>query len=335
MALKTYQFKVNAFDVQTGEIEGYANTFNFKDYANDITMPGAFTNSLKAHKANGTNIKMLWQHNTEEPIGLWTEAFEDEKGLYLKGHLILGIQKANEVALLLNAGAIDGLSIGYTVINEEYSYKEDANLLLEVDVHECSAVLFPCNSQSRIESVKSKITPRELEKQLRKMGMSQKNAKSIVAKSQKELDEDEGQDPVTTPADVMEILVAIAEAIPDEVLAEVTPDDVAEVFEEALDEIVSEEKRKARKARKTKDDTVEMDTDTVLDEIMEILDIVNTDKTARKETLNTDEDLETDGMSVSTPPEDEDFLKSLQSLLSAKSKTGRSKLKAKINSKKK
>ena len=327
---KSYQFKVKTFDIQTGEIEGYANTFNFKDYAGDITMPGAFTETLKEHKRNGTVIKMLWQHDPTKPIGVWTEASEDEKGLYLKGKLTLGVQLADEAALLMAAGALDGLSIGYEVINEKYDYKEDANLLLELSLQETSIVTFPCNAQSRIESVKSKITPRELEKQLRIMGLSQKTAKAFVAKGFKAIDasEDE-QAEVTTTEDVLEIIEAIVEAIPEYVLEDISPEDVQEIFEEALEEIVDDEKRKARKQRKARKGNKDEQEDTVLEEIMEILAIAEDSKnSARKETLNTD--TEDDGMSDSPSPEDEDFLKSLQGLLSAKSKTGRSKLKTKI-----
>ena len=333
---KNYKFKVKSFDVQTGEIKGYANTFNFRDYANDITMPGAFTESLKQHQLDGTVIKMFWQHDSTKPIGVWTEGFEDEKGLYLKGKLILGVQQADEAALLLAAGAIDGLSIGYEVLEEEYSYKEDVNYLIKLNLQEVSVVSSPCNAQSRIESVKSKPTQRELEKQLRKAGLSQKNAKAFLAKGYKAI-EDEQEVEVLEPADVMEIVTAIVEAIPEDVLMDVSAEEVQEIFEEAIDEIVDEEKRKARKARKDLADDEYEDTkeatddegDTVLDEIMEILEITETDSknTPRKETLNTDEDNEM----LSTPSEDEDFLKSLQSLMRSKAKTGRSNLKAKAN----
>ncbi|MBW3732473.1 HK97 family phage prohead protease [Aeromonas dhakensis] len=330
---KTYRFEVKTYDPKTGEVEGYANTFNFKDFAGDITMPGAFAESLAEHKRKGTNIKMLWQHDHNNLIGVWYEGFEDDKGLYLKGKLTLGVQKADEALLLLASGALDSLSIGYAVIEEEYSYKEDANKLIKVRLDETSFVTFPANEQSRIESVKSKPTQRELEKQLRKAGLSQKNAKAFLAKGYKAI-EDEAQEDLE-PVDVMEIVTAIVEAIPEDVLMDVSAEEVQEIFEEAIDEIVDEEKRKARKARKdlaedeyeeTKEATDD-EGDTVLDEIMEILDIVDSKNTPRKETLNTDEDNEM----LSTPSEDEDFLKSLQSLMRSKAKTGRSNLKAKAN----
>lgn len=333
---KTYRFEVKTYDPKTGEVEGYANTFNFKDFAGDITMPGAFAESLAEHKRKGTNIKMLWQHDHNNLIGVWYEGFEDDKGLYLKGKLTLGVQKADEALLLLASGALDSLSIGYAVIEEEYSYKEDANKLIKVRLDETSFVTFPANEQSRIESVKSKPTQRELEKQLRKAGLSQKNAKAFLAKGYKAI-EDEQEVEVLEPADVMEIVTAIVEAIPEDVLMDVSAEEVQEIFEEAIDEIVDEEKRKARKARKdladdeyenTKEAT-DNEGDTVLDEIMEILEITETDSKnkPRKEAINTDEDNEM----LSTPSEDEDFLKSLQSLMRSKAKTGRSNLKAKAN----
>ncbi|WEE28326.1 HK97 family phage prohead protease [Aeromonas hydrophila] len=193
---KSYRFKLSEFNAETGEISGYANTFNFKDYAQDITMPGAFTASLKRHVEAGTKIKMLWQHDTTKVIGVWEEAYEDSKGLYLKGRLTKGVQLADEALLLLSAGALDGLSIGYVTIDSKYDSKQKANLLLEVELLETSIVTFPCNAQSRIDSVKSMFeegqvpTEREMEKVLRDVGMSQKRAKAFLALGYKGLSVD-------------------------------------------------------------------------------------------------------------------------------------------------
>ncbi|WP_421292950.1 HK97 family phage prohead protease [Aeromonas veronii] len=190
---KSYRFKLSEFNAETGEISGYANTFNFKDYAGDITQVGAFTASLKRHVEAGTKIKMLWQHDTTKVIGVWEEAYEDSKGLYLKGRLTKGVQLADEALLLLSAGALDGLSIGYVTIDSKYDSKQKANLLLEVELLETSIVTFPCNAQSRIDSVKSIFeegnipTEREMEKLLREAGMSQKRAKAFLAQGYKGL----------------------------------------------------------------------------------------------------------------------------------------------------
>ena len=36
---------------------------------------------------------MLFQHKTDEPIGVFTEIYEDQKGLFVKGQLAMGTQK--------------------------------------------------------------------------------------------------------------------------------------------------------------------------------------------------------------------------------------------------
>jgi HK97 family phage prohead protease len=67
------------------EIEGYASLFGACDQGNDIVQRGAYSGSLKRLEANGRRVKMLWQHNPTEPIGIWDEVREDEHGLFVKG----------------------------------------------------------------------------------------------------------------------------------------------------------------------------------------------------------------------------------------------------------
>ena len=58
-------------------------------------------------------VKLLSQHKTDEPIGIFTEVFEDSKGLFVRGKLALGTQKGRETYELMKLGAIDGMSIGF------------------------------------------------------------------------------------------------------------------------------------------------------------------------------------------------------------------------------
>lgn len=125
---------------ESGVIEGYASKFNIEDRGGDVMMPGAFTESLKSRPPPG--VKMLWQHDAWQPIGIWDEIREDATGLWVKGRLLTGIQRAKEAALLMEAGAIEGLSIGYRTIKA--SDGEDFKRWLEVvDLWEVSVVTFP------------------------------------------------------------------------------------------------------------------------------------------------------------------------------------------------
>jgi HK97 family phage prohead protease len=187
MQHKDFIFQITTFNSESYEFSGYGNTFNFKDYAGDITQSGAFKKSLEQHLINKTSIPILWQHDTTKPIGVWLSAVEDKKGLYLTGKLTKGVQQADEAMRLIADGAISGLSIGYVVVNERYDAKQQANLLIEVDLRECSVVTFPCNTQSRIDAVKSKFksnsepTEREFEKALCELGCSRSQAKAFMA----------------------------------------------------------------------------------------------------------------------------------------------------------
>lgn len=212
---KSYQFSVTKFNENNdGIIEGYANTFNFKDYAGDITMKGAFARTLNKHMKEGSVPAMLWQHQQDQVIGVWDEAYEDEKGLRIRGHLIAGVQKADEAKLLIEAGAINGLSIGYYEVETQWDSKQKANLLLDVELFEVSIVTSPCNTQSRIDAAKSHLlngempSEREMEKCLREIGLSQKQAKLFMANGYKALakkpDEEEPEESIEEDDETVE-----------------------------------------------------------------------------------------------------------------------------------
>lgn len=201
---KQMSFDIKSFDADTGCFEGYANVFDFRDYAGDITQPGAFTKSLKLHKDKNSMPALLWQHKMEQPIGVWTEMYEDEHGLYAKGQLALGVQQADEAYILMKMGALSGLSIGYITTKERYDREQKANLLQELMLLETSLVTMPCSDISRVEVVKSRLeqeelpTEREMEKALRELGLSRKQSKAFLAEGYKSLaaNDDEIKAPV-------------------------------------------------------------------------------------------------------------------------------------------
>ena len=96
-------------DKSKGMFEGYASVFGNKDLGNDVVVNGAFRKSLRTKGAR--KIKMLFQHDTKEPIGVYTQIKEDGNGLYVKGQLAMQTQKGREVYELMKMGAIDGLSL--------------------------------------------------------------------------------------------------------------------------------------------------------------------------------------------------------------------------------
>jgi HK97 family phage prohead protease len=130
-------------------IEGYASLFGDQDRGGDIVEKGAYASSLAKLEAEDRKVKMLWQHDHGEPIGVWDEVREDEKGLHVKGRLLDGVARAREAAELIAAGAIDGLSIGYRTVKATKNTK-GRRLLQELELWEVSLVTFPMLPSARV-----------------------------------------------------------------------------------------------------------------------------------------------------------------------------------------
>lgn len=122
-------------------ISGYASLFDVADQNGDIVAPGAFNASLERLRREGRSVKFLWHHDPAMPIGVWEELAEDARGLKVSGRLVTEVAKAAEIAALLHAGAIDGLSIGYRTVRSEKL--RAGRRLLELDLWEVSVVTFP------------------------------------------------------------------------------------------------------------------------------------------------------------------------------------------------
>lgn len=135
----------------TNVISGYASLFGAQDQGGDVVEKGAYAKSLAA----GRRVKMLWQHDPREPIGIWDEVREDGNGLFVKGRLLDSVSRAREAAALIEAGAIDGLSIGYRTVRAQ---KDDRGrrLLSEVELWEVSLVTFPMLPEARVEAREAK-----------------------------------------------------------------------------------------------------------------------------------------------------------------------------------
>ena len=130
-------------------IEGYASRFGDVDRGGDIVQQGAYAASLRRLKAENRQVKMLWQHDPAQPIGVWDEVREDATGLFVKGRLLDGVSKAREAATLIAEKAIDGLSIGYRTVRASKNDKGQ-RLLTELELWEVSLVTFPMLSSARV-----------------------------------------------------------------------------------------------------------------------------------------------------------------------------------------
>lgn len=186
---------------EDGFFSGYLAVFDNIDSHGDVIRKGAFLKTIEEWKAKGKYPAIFWNHDPDEPIGVFTLMREDEKGLYVEGRLlILDIVRAKSTYALMKVKAIDGMSIGYITIQATHDPQTMIRELLELELVEGSIVAFPSNPNSLISSVKSKLQDGEMpslpefEKFLRESGFSKTQATVIASKGLRHLlSESEGE----------------------------------------------------------------------------------------------------------------------------------------------
>jgi HK97 family phage prohead protease len=154
----------------SGSFEGYAAIFGNVDLGGDVIERGAFKEIITGR--NGM-VKILNQHRSSDPIGV-AEVKQDDKGLQFKGQLILEAASARSAYALMKGGALDGMSIGYDVMEGGGKILESGiRQLTALKLWEISPVTFGMNPLAGIDSVKTAAqitTIREFEDFLRDAG---------------------------------------------------------------------------------------------------------------------------------------------------------------------
>jgi uncharacterized protein len=148
---------------EEGTIEGYASVFDVVDSYKDVIAPGAFKRTLAAWQSSGRMLPVLWQHDEYNPIGVTLAASEDEHGLAVKAQLITEVAQARDAYALAKAGALGGMSIGFSIPNKAadgnpavvYDDERQVQIIREVRLWEYSLVTFPANEAATINQVKA------------------------------------------------------------------------------------------------------------------------------------------------------------------------------------
>lgn len=129
---------------------GYAAVFNNTDDDGDVLLPGCFKQSLNDYPAPA--VRMLWQHDTSQPIGVWEHLAEDARGLKVRGRLPNNVQRAREAAELIRIGGLNGLSIGYRPVKTRAGMvgRRKVRMIKALTLLEISPVTFPMNPLARV-----------------------------------------------------------------------------------------------------------------------------------------------------------------------------------------
>jgi HK97 family phage prohead protease len=185
---KNFNFEYKEEDNNNEEFfyfTGYASVFNNIDYGNDVIEKGAFKKSIAKNQADKKYIKILWQHEMEEPIGIAEELAEDTKGLRVIAKLPLEDELVRgKVKPQVKIGSVREMSIGYIV--KDFYIKDGIRYIKEVDLKEISLVTIAMNPLATINDFKSFINNLEsladVEYILKNKGFSNTEAKTLISK---------------------------------------------------------------------------------------------------------------------------------------------------------
>lgn len=144
-------------------LEGYMAKFGNVDWYDEVIEKGAFEETIQergpqeiAQDADlGTariksKIKHLWQHWSDEPMGIPFRMVEDSIGLLSR--VRLSRTKTNEERLeMVRDGTVDGLSIGFMTQKREIDDETGIRRLLKIMLIEHSSVTFPANEEALVQ----------------------------------------------------------------------------------------------------------------------------------------------------------------------------------------
>lgn len=160
--MRELQYKTSQFEVKAAEdadilhVRAYALAFGNVDSYGDIISEKACDAYLAGEDAGRT--KLCYQHSMQDVIGVITAKGVDEKGMWFEAD-ILPTTLGKDVALLMRAGAIDEISIGY--YTDEYHYEKRAGydrelrILDAITIVEISPVTRAANPKAVVTDMKA------------------------------------------------------------------------------------------------------------------------------------------------------------------------------------
>lgn len=137
-------------------IKAYACVFGNVDSWGDIIQPGACDAFLAS--ANADRMRLCYQHNQSEVIGVITAKGVDAIGMWFEAD-VLPTSTGKDVQTLLRAGALDEFSIGYYADEYHYEkrdgYRNEIRILDAITIVEVSPVTRAANEKAVILDMKN------------------------------------------------------------------------------------------------------------------------------------------------------------------------------------
>lgn len=173
---------------EDGSFVGIASIYGVEDLGGDVIDKGAFRKTI----AENPSVPVLWQHKSDEVIGMGTIK-EWQGKVLLEAQLDLEDPTAQKAHKKLKNGLIRGLSIGFETI--KFTWEDIEGRMVrhigELKLWEVSIVTFPMLTAAHVTRVKSAEQERieELESQVLALskvtsGSGADDGKTAAAKTQ-------------------------------------------------------------------------------------------------------------------------------------------------------
>lgn len=144
---------IKAADEERRELTGIASTPS-PDRSRDVVEPKGAKFRLP--------MPLLWQHDSQQPIGHVTSLVRGSDGLRMSAKLVAPtddmpsamVARLQEAWASIKSGLVRGLSIGFLPV--DYDIKDDGGIHFKsYELFEISAVTIPANAEASIQAIKA------------------------------------------------------------------------------------------------------------------------------------------------------------------------------------
>lgn len=148
--MKRRAMTTNEAGRKIGSFEGYLAVYGNRDFYDSMLKAGCFTKSLQERDI----FPLLADHDPSEVIGRF-RCEDDNFGLKIFADVFLDIEKGMDKWIALEGEAIDGLSIGFSIVKRDYDEEQELLVVLEGKIWEGSVVTFQANELAGVTALRS------------------------------------------------------------------------------------------------------------------------------------------------------------------------------------
>lgn len=115
--------------------------------------PGAFARDIAARAGDFSRVKLLFQHDSNNPIGRAVSLREDTAGLYGEFRITPEAARGGEALSLLRDGVLDSFSVGFRPL--EHVREGNVTVRTRAALREASLVTFPAYSGALVGGLRA------------------------------------------------------------------------------------------------------------------------------------------------------------------------------------